>query len=135
MPRMAAEEAGARTFIRFVSSTDATRATGLLTLTLVGLIPTEHVCLVWTHCLLKSPFLLRQLMLRPTMDTLLSDDIRAPLASPDPTRIGTFARRAPSRGACVTAPTTGAAANAASAVAAREGGPLARLAEGARDRR
>jgi len=36
-------------FIRFVSSTDATLTTGLLTLTLVGLIPTEHVCLVWTH--------------------------------------------------------------------------------------
>jgi hypothetical protein len=42
-------------FIRFVSSTDATRATGLLTLTLVGLIRTEHVCLVWTHSLLKTP--------------------------------------------------------------------------------
>ena len=41
-------------FIRFVSSTDATRATGLLTLTLVGLIPTEHVCLVWTHSLPES---------------------------------------------------------------------------------
>jgi len=36
-------------FIRFVSSTDATVTTELLTLTLVGLIPTEHVCLVWTH--------------------------------------------------------------------------------------
>jgi hypothetical protein len=54
-------------FIRFVSSTDATRATGLLTLTLVGLIPTDHVCLVWTHCLLKSPFVLQQLMLQRTM--------------------------------------------------------------------
>ena len=30
-------------------TTDATLTTGLLTLTLVGLIPTEHVCLVWTH--------------------------------------------------------------------------------------
>jgi hypothetical protein len=41
-------------FIRFVSSTDATRATGLLTLALVGLIPTEHVCLVWTHSCAKT---------------------------------------------------------------------------------
>jgi hypothetical protein len=41
-------------FICFVSSTDATLATGLLTLTLVGLIPTEHVCLVWTHSFAKT---------------------------------------------------------------------------------
>src|SRR6202171_2272620 len=41
IPRMALSVG----FIRFVSSTDATRATGLLTLTLVGLTPTEHVCL------------------------------------------------------------------------------------------
>src|ERR1700674_1291243 len=32
------------------------------------------------------------------MDTLLGDDARAPLAPPDPTRIGAFARRAPARG-------------------------------------
>jgi hypothetical protein len=36
-------------FIRFVSSADATQATELLTLSLVGLAPTEHVCLSWTH--------------------------------------------------------------------------------------
>jgi hypothetical protein len=36
-------------FIRFVSSTDATQAKGLLTFTPVGLPPTEHVCLSWTH--------------------------------------------------------------------------------------
>ena len=41
-------------FIRFVSSTDATLATGLLTFTLVGLFPTEHVCLVWTHSFAKT---------------------------------------------------------------------------------
>jgi hypothetical protein len=35
-------------FIRFVSSTDATQATGLLTLALVGLTPTEHASLRWT---------------------------------------------------------------------------------------
>jgi hypothetical protein len=53
-------------FIRFVSSTDATRATGLLTLTLVGLIPTEHVCLVWTHSLLKIRYVLWPLRLLAT---------------------------------------------------------------------
>jgi len=36
-------------FIRFVSSTDATRATAVLTFPPVGLSPTEHVCLFWTH--------------------------------------------------------------------------------------
>ncbi len=40
-------------FIRFVFSTDTTQAKGLLTLTPVGLLPTEHVCLSWTHCLAK----------------------------------------------------------------------------------
>jgi hypothetical protein len=35
-------------FIRFVSSPDATQATGLLTLALVGLTPTEHASLRWT---------------------------------------------------------------------------------------
>jgi len=40
-------------FIRFVSSTDATQATRLLTLALVGLAPTEHVSLRWTHTLLN----------------------------------------------------------------------------------
>src|SRR5438128_994087 len=41
-------------FIRFVSSTDATQATRLLTLALVGLAPTEHVSLRWTHSLQKT---------------------------------------------------------------------------------
>ena len=41
-------------FIRFVSSTDATQATRLLTLALVGLAPTEHVSLRWTHSLRKT---------------------------------------------------------------------------------
>ena len=71
-------------FIRFVSSTDATRATGLLTFTLVGLIPTEHICLVWTHSLLKSPFLLRLLMLRPASDILPGHDGGARVLSLDP---------------------------------------------------
>ena len=33
----------------FVSSTDAIQATGLLTVALVGLTPTEHASLCWTH--------------------------------------------------------------------------------------
>src|SRR5712692_194187 len=41
-------------FIRFVSSTDATQATRLLTLALVGLAPTEHASLRWTHSLPKE---------------------------------------------------------------------------------
>ena len=45
IPRMALSVG----FIRFVSSTDATQATRLLTLALVGLAPTEHASLRWTH--------------------------------------------------------------------------------------
>jgi hypothetical protein len=41
IPRMALSVG----FIRFVSSTDATQATGILTPTPMGLSPTEHVCL------------------------------------------------------------------------------------------
>src|SRR5258708_239160 len=41
-------------FIRFVFSTDMTQAKGLLTFTPVGLLPTEHVCLSWTHSLAKT---------------------------------------------------------------------------------
>jgi len=40
-------------FTSFVFSTDATQAKGLLTFTPVGLRPTEHVCLSWTHSLPK----------------------------------------------------------------------------------
>ena len=36
-------------FIRFVSSTNATQATGVLTITPVGLPPTEHASLCWSH--------------------------------------------------------------------------------------
>jgi hypothetical protein len=42
-------------FTRFVSSTDATQATRLLTPAPVGLAPTEHASLSWTHCLPKTP--------------------------------------------------------------------------------
>jgi hypothetical protein len=45
IPRMALSVG----FIRFVSSPDATPATGLLTLALVGLTPAEHASLRWTH--------------------------------------------------------------------------------------
>jgi hypothetical protein len=41
-------------FIRFVSSTDAIQATGLLTFTPVGLTPTEHASLRWTHWVPKT---------------------------------------------------------------------------------
>jgi hypothetical protein len=44
-------------------------------------------------------------MLRPTMDTLFGDDVRAPLAPADPPRVGAIARRAPTRAAGLTAPT------------------------------
>jgi hypothetical protein len=40
-------------FIRFVSSTDATQATGLPTFAPVGLTPTEHASLCWTHSFAK----------------------------------------------------------------------------------
>ena len=40
-------------FIRFVSSADATQVTGLLTVALVGLTPTEHASLCWTHWFAK----------------------------------------------------------------------------------
>ena len=71
------------------------------------------------------PFLLRQLMLQPTMHTLPGDDVGACLALPDPPNMGAFARRAPARSAGLTAPTAGAATLSAAAVAAREAGPLA----------
>jgi len=38
-------------FIGFVSSTDAIQATGILTSSPVGLTPTEHARLSWTHSL------------------------------------------------------------------------------------
>src|SRR5215472_16279833 len=45
IPRMALSIS----FARFVSSTDSIQATGLLTVALVGLTPTEHASLCWTH--------------------------------------------------------------------------------------
>src|SRR6516225_3082103 len=42
-------------FIRFVSSTNATQATGLLTIAPVGLPPTEHASLRWTHWFPENP--------------------------------------------------------------------------------
>jgi hypothetical protein len=38
-----------------LSSADATQAKGLLTFTPVGLSPTEHVYLSWTHWFAKTP--------------------------------------------------------------------------------
>jgi hypothetical protein len=65
------------------------------------------------------------LMLRATMDTLLRDYVGAPLLPADPADMGAFARRAPARDLGITAPTAGAAAYPAAALAAHEGGPLA----------
>jgi hypothetical protein len=42
-------------FISFVSSTDAIQATGILTFSPMGLTPTEHAYLSWTHSLPFSP--------------------------------------------------------------------------------
>src|SRR6266446_3679577 len=88
-------------------------------------VPTPRITRIRRLCLPKSPFLLRQLMLQPTMDTLLGDYVGACLAPPDSPHMGAFAHRAPARGAGLAAPTARAAALPASAVAARAGGPLA----------
>ena len=50
IPRMALSVG----FIHFVSSLDATQATELLTVTLVGLTPTKYVSLCWTHSFANS---------------------------------------------------------------------------------
>ena len=42
-------------FTRFVASADATQVTGLLTFAPVGLSPTEHASLCWTHPFAKIP--------------------------------------------------------------------------------
>ena len=62
-------------FTSFVSSTDVTQATGLLTLAPMGLTPTEHASLRWTHCLLLTPSALSTLNLcsdRSTMASMMS---------------------------------------------------------------
>ena len=51
-------------FIGFVSSTDAILATGILTSSPVGLTPTEHARLSWTHSLPNIPSELLSLHLR-----------------------------------------------------------------------
>ncbi len=51
-------------FISFVSSTDAIQATGFLTSSPVGLTPTEHAHLSWTHCIPFNPPALYLLRLR-----------------------------------------------------------------------
>jgi putative transposase len=55
-------------------------------------------------CLPKTPFLLRQLMLRPTIDTLLGD-VGATFRPPDAANMRAFARRAPARSLRVATPT------------------------------
>jgi hypothetical protein len=73
----------------------------------------------------KKSVLVRQLMLRAAMGTLLGHDVGACLAPPDPSHMGTFARLASTRSAGLAAPTAGAATLPAAAGAAREEGPLA----------
>jgi hypothetical protein len=80
---------------------------------------------VWYLVLLRRPFLLRQLMLWPTIDTLLGDDVGAPVPAHDAPNMGAFARRAPARNIGTPAPTAGTPTIATSATAAREDGPLA----------
>jgi hypothetical protein len=75
-------------------------------------------------CLLKRVFSLRELMLRPTMDSLPGDDVGALLAPSDSASERTFARRALVRNLGVTAPTAGAAARPARTVAALEDEPI-----------
>jgi hypothetical protein len=76
-------------------------------------------------CLLKSPFLLRQLMLRAAVGTLLDHDLGAALALPDLANSGVVARRAPARNPGLAAPVGGAAAHPTAASPAREDGSLA----------
>jgi hypothetical protein len=86
-----------------------------------------------TLCLLKGLFLLRPLMLRPAMDTLLGDDLGAPVSPPDPANMGAFARRAPARSPGVTAPPARAAAHPAAAVRTSEEVERIDEPDGARD--
>jgi hypothetical protein len=65
-------------FIRFVFSTDATQAKGLLAFTPVGLPPTEHVCLFWTHSFVKIPSGLK--MAKP-LDCLIPQGLAARISS------------------------------------------------------
>jgi len=74
--------------------------------------------------LLKSPFSLRALILPPTADTLLGDDVRVPVRPPDPANIGALARRPPARNPGVTAPAAGAATHSTAAAAARDDRPV-----------
>ncbi len=48
-------------FIRFVSSTNATQVTELLTLAPMGLTPIEHASLRWTHSFAKIQSALKRL--------------------------------------------------------------------------
>ena len=66
IPRMALSVG----FIRFVSATDATQATKLPTLALMGLTPIEHVSLPWTHSMPKIPFRLKSLILTEGIATV-----------------------------------------------------------------
>jgi predicted TIM-barrel fold metal-dependent hydrolase len=76
-------------------------------------------------CLLKSSFLLRPLMLRLPIDTLLGDHVGAPVPPVDPANMGAFTRCASTRNPGAATPTAGTAARPAAAASARTGGSLA----------
>jgi hypothetical protein len=71
---------------------------GLLAGLKINIHPDERisdVTIAGRLCLLKSPFLLQLLLLRPTMDALLSDHVAASFLPPDPRNIEAFALIAP----------------------------------------
>ena len=56
-------------FIRFVSSTNATQVTELLTIALMGLTPIEHASLGWTHSFAKISYANKPLILASDVGT------------------------------------------------------------------
>src|SRR6266849_6934885 len=91
-------------FIRFVSSPDATQATKVLTLPPVGLTPTEHASLTWTHCLANIAPGQKSLMLASPVGTLRGDASRHPDGCCGPIGSGN-ASRPPARDFCPAPPT------------------------------
>jgi len=75
-------------FIRFVSSTDATQATRLLTLALVGLTPTEHASLRWTHWFAKIQSATKPGAIRPRLNLQREPEFGQGLPGGAPTSLG-----------------------------------------------
>jgi hypothetical protein len=70
-------------FISFVSSTNTIQATGLLILAPVGLTPTEHASLSWTHSSPKIPSAGFQVGPDVENQAAIRDDRGAPTSFPD----------------------------------------------------